>query len=105
MLSGTEAKTIISPHCGSSNLRLRNHLSIDIPEPNAAKIRVGNEWRYWEQNKTFAFDDSYEHEVIHEGNKLRIIFSVDIWHPSLTKKEIKVLSHPVFKNFGYAVLG
>ena len=88
-----------------SNLRLRNHLSIDIPEPKAAKIRVGNEWRYWDQGKSMAFDDSYEHEVMHKGNRLRVILSVDIWHPSLTKKEIKILSHPVFKNFGYAELG
>ncbi len=104
MLSGTEAKTIISPHCGSSNLRLRNHLGVDIPEPNAVKIRVGNEWRYWKQNKTISFDDSFEHEVKHEGNQLRVVLSVDIWHPSLSKEDIKILSHNVFKDFGYFIL-
>ena len=57
-----------------------------------------------QQNKTMAFDDSFEHEVIHQGKKLRVIFSVDTWHPSLSKEEIEILSHPVFKDFGYAVL-
>ena len=104
MLSGTEANTIISPHCGSSNLRLRHHLSVYVPEPKAVKIRVGDEWRYWQQGKTMVFDDSFEHEVIHEGKMLRVILSVDTWHPSLTSEEIKILSHPVFKDFGYAVI-
>ena len=104
MLSVTEANTMITPHCGSSNLRLRNHLGVYIPEPNSVRIRVGDEWRNWEQGKTIAFDDSFEHEVIHDGKKSRVILSIDIWHPSLTKEEIRILSHPVFKDFGYAVL-
>ena len=35
---------------------------------------------------------------------LRVILSIDIWHPSLSNEDITVLSHPVFKDFGYAVI-
>jgi aspartate beta-hydroxylase len=102
MFSGAEPGTHIAPHYGSSNLRLRHHLGIEIPEPEAARIRVGTEWRQWKQGRAMAFDDSFEHEVEHEGKKLRIVLSVDVWHPSLTAEDIAVLSHPVFRDFGYA---
>jgi len=101
LISGTEPGTIIAPHTGSSNLRLRNHLGIDIPEPNSVSIRVGSEWRKWEEGKTISFDDSYEHEVIHNGEKLRVVLSIDTWHPSLSRDDITFLSDPVFKDFGY----
>jgi len=92
--------THIVAHVGSSNLRIRYHLGIDIPEPDKARIRVGKEWRHWKQNGVIAFDDSYNHEVIHEGDRKRTILIVDVWHPSLSAAEIEVLSHPVFTRFG-----
>ncbi|MCH2170787.1 aspartyl/asparaginyl beta-hydroxylase domain-containing protein [Myxococcota bacterium] len=101
MFSGTEPGTHIAPHCGSSNLRQRHHLGVRIPEPESVKIRVGTEWRAWTRARTLAFDDSFEHEVIHEGNLDRIVLSVDVWHPSLTPEDVHVLSHPVFRDFGY----
>lgn len=102
MFSGAEPGTHIAPHCGSSNLRLRHHLGVEIPEPEAARIRVGTEWRHWEQDRAIAFDDAFDHEVVHEGKQLRVVLSVDVWHPSLTREDIAVLGHPVFRDFGYA---
>ncbi|MEH6589913.1 MAG: aspartyl/asparaginyl beta-hydroxylase domain-containing protein [Halioglobus sp.] len=92
--------THIVPHVGSSNLRVRYHLGIDIPEPEKVKIRVGDEWRCWTQNGVIAFDDSYNHEVIHEGTKDRAVLIVDVWHPSLSNGDMEVLSNPVFSSFG-----
>lgn len=100
MFSGMEPHTHVEPHCGSSNLRLRHHLGIEVPEPAASRLRVGREWRRWEQSRCFAFDDSFEHEVVHEGERTRIVLVVDVWHPSLTPAEVRVLSHPVFGRFG-----
>lgn len=101
MFSGIEPGTHIAPHCGASNLRQRNHLGIEVPEPDVCKIRVGNQWRHWAQNRTLSFDDSYEHEVVHDGVMDRIVLSVDLWHPSLSPEDTAVLSHPVFQRFGY----
>ena len=30
------------------------------------------------------FDDSFEHEVWHDGNQTRLVLIVDFWHPELT---------------------
>ena len=100
MFSGMEPHTHVEPHCGSSNLRLRHHLGIDVPEPGASRLRVGREWRPWARGKCSAFDDSFEHEVVHEGEKARVILVVDVWHPGLGPRDVAVLSHPVFSRFG-----
>lgn len=90
----------ITPHCGSSNLRFRYHLGLDIPEPGKVKIRVGTEWKYWEEGKAYGFDDSYEHEVVHDGEKDRVVLIVDAWNPDLTDEEIKIFDNRVFHDFG-----
>lgn len=90
----------ITPHCGSSNLRLRYHLGIEIPEPDKVKIRVGSKWQTWENGKAFGFDDSFEHEVVHKGDKDRVVLIVDTWNPSLSAQEIEIFDSPIFHQFG-----
>lgn len=102
MFSGMEPHTHVAAHCGSSNLRLRHHLGLDVPEPGAGRLRVGDEWRHWARARTLAFDDSFEHEVVHEGDQARVVLVVDVWHPDLTPTDVQVLSHPVFARFGKA---
>ena len=29
------------------------------------------------------FDDSFEHEVIHNGFQRRVVLLIDLWHPAL----------------------
>jgi aspartate beta-hydroxylase len=100
MFSGMEPHTHIAPHCGSSNLRLRYHLGLDVPEPDRSWLRVGTEKRGWREGKAMAFDDSFQHEVEHAGERPRVVLVVDVWHPSLGADDIAVLSHPVFQRFG-----
>jgi hypothetical protein len=102
MFSGMEPHTHVAPHCGSSNLRLRYHLGIDVPEPHASWLRVGTERRSWAAGEVLAFDDSYEHEVEHAGERPRVVLVVDVWHPALSERDIAVLSQPVFERFGKA---
>lgn len=92
--------THLKAHTGSSNLRLRYHLGIDVPEPNLVKIRVGNETRPWKEGKCIIFDDSFEHEVHHNGERDRIVFIVDLWHPKLKTTYINTLKLDEFKIFG-----
>lgn len=33
------------------------------------------------------FDDSFEHEVWHNGSGTRLVLIVDVWHPDLTRAE------------------
>lgn len=83
--------THISSHCGPSNLKRRYHLTIE--EAESAKIRAGHEWRTWESGKCLILDDSFEHEVKHNGDKRRVVLIVDCWHPDLTQKEREFLTH------------
>lgn len=44
-------------------------------------------FRTWEDGKILIFDDSYEHEVWHNGTSVRVVFIVDVWHPDLSEEE------------------
>lgn len=81
MLPGTK----IRPHCGPTNCRLRAHLGLVVPP--GPRIRVGNETRTWKQGKFIVFDDSFEHEVWHDGSKPRLVLMIDLWHPEITKEQ------------------
>ncbi len=69
----------ILPHTGPSNKRLRAHFC--ITHTGGAWMRVGEEWRTWQEGKVLVLDSSYEHEVVHNGQDLRVVLILDIWHP------------------------
>ena len=83
--SAIKPGTHIAAHTGPSNDQLRVHLS--LVHMGGARIRVGTEWRSWEEGKVFIFDSSWEHEVVHNGNDTRIVLILDIWHPDLPLKD------------------
>lgn len=70
------------PHCGLTNSRLRTHLGLVVPY-GCCKIRVANETLEWEEGKLLIFDDSFEHEVWHNGTSDRLVLIVDFWHPDI----------------------
>jgi len=70
--------THIRPHTGPSNDRLRGHLT--LVHSGGASIRVGEEWRTWEEGKVLIFDSSWEHEVYHRGPDPRIVLIFDFWN-------------------------
>lgn len=77
----------IAPHCGIANFFLTAHMGLLHSE--GCHIRVGAETRGWTEGKGFVFDDSFEHEVWHEGGDVRIVLLVRFWHPDLTDEEIE----------------
>jgi len=78
------------PHTGPTNCRIRAHLGLVVPP--GPLIRVTNETREWIEGKFIIFDDSFEHEVWHDGSSVRLVLIVDIWHPDLTAHEKAALS-------------
>ena len=42
----------------------------------------------------------FEHEVLHNGKKDRIVFIVDLWHPQIKDSYVNILKLDEFKNFG-----
>ncbi|KAJ8322287.1 hypothetical protein KUTeg_000758 [Tegillarca granosa] len=78
------------PHCGPTNCRIRAHLGLVVPK--GPRIRVGNTTRQWSVGKFIIFDDSFEHEVWHNGTELRLVLIVDFWHPELSALEKRDLT-------------
>eukprot|EP00931_Biecheleriopsis_adriatica_P093533 TRINITY_DN67270_c0_g1_i1.p1 TRINITY_DN67270_c0_g1~~TRINITY_DN67270_c0_g1_i1.p1 ORF type:complete len:385 (+),score=68.06 TRINITY_DN67270_c0_g1_i1:64-1155(+) len=76
--------THLRPHCGPSNMRLTCHLGLDIPE--GCRITCGGVTRFWEEGKCVVFDDSFEHEVSHDGSDPRTVLLVNFWHPDIPPK-------------------
>ena len=99
----------IRPHAGPTNARLRIHLCLRelAAGPAAATLRVGGEARNWRAGQAFAFDESFEHEVLTEAAAavvapggsaraadLRIVLIVDVPNPFLENFQ-DFLSHGV----------
>ncbi|XP_049541652.1 midasin-like isoform X3 [Anopheles darlingi] len=82
--------THVWPHCGPTNCRIRAHLGLNVP--SGTYIRVAEETRSWENGKWLIFDDSFEHEVWHNGTATRLVLIVDFWHPELTESQRRTLS-------------
>lgn len=81
--------THVWPHCGPTNCRLRAHLGLKVPPKTY--IRVAEETRSWQEGKVLMFDDSFEHEVWHNGSEYRLVLIVDVWHHELSALEKKNL--------------
>jgi aspartate beta-hydroxylase len=77
--------THVWPHTGPTNCRLRAHLGLQVPD--GTYIRVSNETKSWQNGEWLIFDDSFEHEVWHNGTKTRLVLIVDVWHPEITDDE------------------
>ena len=82
--------THVQPHRGPTNLRVRCHLGITIPDGDCA-IRVGDETRHWEEGRCLVFEDYFEHEAWNHTDEDRIVLIVDLWHPGLSETEIRLL--------------
>lgn len=89
-LAGRAFFSLMSPgthlraHCGATNIRLRCHLGLIVPD--TALMRVVDDRVRWKEGRCIVFDDSYEHEVWNPDAE-RAVLLVDVWHPDLTEEE------------------
>ncbi|MGH8572446.1 MAG: aspartyl/asparaginyl beta-hydroxylase domain-containing protein [Gammaproteobacteria bacterium] len=84
-LSRLEPGTHVVPHCGRTNGQLRVHLGLRVPP--GVSIRVGDQKLTWQQGRCIVFDDSFEHEVWHEGDEPRLVLLLDVLHPALDEEQ------------------
>jgi aspartate beta-hydroxylase len=95
-LAGVQYASRLSPgahiraHRGPTNIRMRCHLGIHVPDGDCA-IRVGDQTQRWHAGRCLVFDDSFEHEAWNHTEDHRIVLIVDVWHPDLTPVEIAFL--------------
>lgn len=89
-ISRMRAGTHIAAHRGPTNMRLRCHLGVQVPQGDC-RIRVDRQTGSWTEGKSIVFDDYFEHEAWNHTAFDRTVLIVDIWHPSLTLQEREVL--------------
>jgi aspartate beta-hydroxylase len=82
--------THIRAHRGPTNLRVRCHLGIKVPDGDCA-LRVGTEIRRWQEGKCLVFNDYVEHEAWNHTGEDRLVLIVDMWHPGLSPVETSLL--------------
>ena len=89
-VSRMRAATHIEAHRGPTNLRVRCHLGVKVPEGDCA-IRVGDRTRRWQEGRCLVFDDYFVHEAWNGTDEDRIVLIVDLWHPGLSDTEVRLL--------------
>ena len=89
-VSRMRAHTHIDAHRGPTNLRVRCHLGLDVPDGDCA-IRVGADTRRWTEGRCLVFDDHFEHEAWNHTDEDRLVLIVDLWHPVLSDAEVMLL--------------
>jgi hypothetical protein len=89
-LSRLAASTHVAPHRGPTNVRVRCHFGVDVPE--ACGLRVGGRSGVWTEGRCVVFDDSFVHEAWNRDVRDRIVLIVDLWHPDLDDREVALLS-------------
>jgi aspartyl/asparaginyl beta-hydroxylase (cupin superfamily) len=103
MFSILEPGKFIPYHRGPSTACLRYHLGLDIPKDyKNCYIEVNKEKFYWEEGKSFIFDDTYTHCVYNNTKEPRIILFADIERPMgpiLTPLTRYIISQSKFINF------
>jgi len=83
--------THIKAHRGPTNLRVRCHLGLVVPEGDCA-LRVASETRRWKAGACLTFEDFFEHEAWNHASGERLVLVVDLWHPDLSPTEVRLLS-------------
>ena len=98
-ISVLAGSTHIKRHCGPTNTRLRCHLGLSVPD--GCRIRIGSEIHRWRDGECLVFDDSFEHEVWHDGDDERIVLILDFWHPELSEAEIWAITEMARRSSGF----
>ncbi len=94
-VSVLDPNTTIATHKGSTSLRQRYHLGIKVPSDGISRIRIGDQWKSWEEGKAFGFNDAIEHEVEHFSDSHRVVLIVDTWSSHVPDSVVNGLQqHP-----------
>jgi hypothetical protein len=82
---------------------LRYHLGLIVPEDaESCRIRVGDDFRHWEEGKSLIFDDTFNHEVWNDTDETRVVLFVDVLRPlpfpesAINRAIIKAISYSPF---------
>lgn len=81
LFSALTPGSVVPPHQGPFNGRLRVHLA--LTGSAGCYLRVGTQIREWQDGKVLVFDDSFEHQVCHAGSDTRVVLMMNVLQPGL----------------------
>ncbi len=101
MISILSPRKHILDHRGPYKGVLRYHLGLIVPQDaESCRIRVGEDFRHWEEGKSLIFDDTFNHEVWNDTDETRVVLFVDVLRP-LPFPESAV-NRAIIKAIGYS---
>ncbi len=72
----------IPAHRGPYKGVIRAHLGLKVPEPKEqCRIRVGSDYRHWDEGEVMLFDDTHDHEVWNDTDGERVVLFLDVVRP------------------------
>ena len=99
--------SILSPgkhildHRGPYKGVLRYHLGLIVPQDaSSCRIRVGDDFRHWEEGKSMVFDDTFNHEVWNDTEETRVVLFVDVLRP--LPEPWSTINRLIVKAIGYS---
>ncbi len=82
MFSILSPRKHILDHRGPYKGVLRYHLGLIVPrDAESCRIRVGEDFRHWEEGRSLMFDDTFNHEVWNDTDETRVVLFVDVLRP------------------------
>lgn len=89
----------IPAHKGIFKGLIRSHLGLIIPgKPGDCVMRIEKERIYWQEGKSVVFDDTYEHEVWNNTDKIRVVLLLDVIRPF--DKRLAIINNLILKLIG-----
>ncbi|TFI58956.1 aspartyl/asparaginyl beta-hydroxylase domain-containing protein [Sphingomonas parva] len=73
--------TRIAPHRGPTKGLVTCHLGLMVPPDGACRMRLADQLLGWAEGEWLVFDDTYRHEVRHDGDTPRIVLLIQVKRP------------------------
>jgi hypothetical protein len=104
LFSALAPHSLITPHHGVTNAKLRCQLPLRVPA--GCKLKVGEQEIEQLEGRCIVFDDSFLHSAWNESDEARFVLVFDFFHPGLTSEEIEYLVRiPATEDIGRHHLG
>jgi beta-hydroxylase len=101
MISILSPRKHILDHRGPYKGVLRYHLGLIVPEDaESCRIRVGEDYRHWEEGSSLIFDDTFNHEVWNDTDETRVVLFVDVMRPLPSPES--AINEGIVKAIGYS---
>lgn len=103
MFSILSPRKHILDHRGPYKGVLRYHLGLIVPhDAESCRIRVGEDFRHWQEGQSMVFDDTFNHEVWNDTDETRVVLFVDVLRPlpspwaQINKAIVKAIGYSPF---------